>query len=155
MDGVTYKKQGDKVIAILRRYLRKWQPRLLAGEKWSIHASYVWTDWPHGGAIGHTSFRWCYRNATIAFDLGKLVDVLANDPLEMEELVVHELSHVLLAELHPDYAQSSQEQRDLLELVTTRVTRTFLAAAGWSWSWRHRGKPKKATRKRRARKASK
>jgi len=78
-------------------YLAKWVPATGLGW-WSIHA--VWEyDVIHGApnAIALTSFQWEYLSATIVFNVPKLLNL--DTPEEREEVVVHELAHVLLAEI--------------------------------------------------------
>src|SRR3990167_5052479 len=74
-------------------YLAKWVPATGLGW-WTIQAIWEYdTIRSHPDAIALTTFQWEYLSATIVFNVPKLLNL--DTPEEREEVVVHELAHVL------------------------------------------------------------
>lgn len=77
------------------------------------------TDAPDPLAVGHVTFTWCYQQATINFYLPNLVN---KSDRELEKIVVHELVHILTAELLIFNSDDTNHK----EHGTTVVTKAFL-----------------------------
>jgi len=70
---------------------------------------------------------WKYKYATIEFYLGVMVNM---EPQEQELVVVHELLHVVLNEMHgASDANLSEDDRAHEERVVTELTQAFLRIA--------------------------
>lgn len=117
MTDKQYKKTKKRV----RKVLEWWIDRM--GLQWwddiQIRFHRDVSDAPDPLAAGHVTFTWCYQQATIHFYLPNLVD---KDDAELEKIVVHELVHILTAELLTFDADDNPHK----EHGTVTVTKAFL-----------------------------
>lgn len=117
MTDAEYKKQKARV----EKYLDKWfKP---AGFGWfgvSIDFNRHLKDDREFTSAADTSTHWQYRKAHINFYLPAIVDI---DDAELERVVVHELSHVLIGSVSNF---SNDEYREMTEYATECVTQALL-----------------------------
>lgn len=107
--------------ARVNKYLEKWRP---AGFGW-WRVDLEWDRGSHDDCdtqrrLASCKINWEYRAATISFVLPALVSL---NEEELEETVVHELAHLLIASIQ-DYSDSNTRQ--LTEYAVTCVTRALL-----------------------------
>lgn len=76
-----------------------------------------------GEAIATCSPQWQYQRASIAFNLEEVERL---DDGSLEAVVVHELVHVLVAEMGDPDLVTAHEERSV-----TMIERALLRAAGW------------------------
>ena len=97
-----------------------WSERLRLSQ-WNIHLNWTRTDGPenyHGGVcLMEVVCDWRYEDAHITIYAASLEN-LSDD--ELEETVIHELTHILVAEMG---AENNDHDRE--EHVVTRISRAF------------------------------
>lgn len=81
--------------------------------------------------LGHTSSNWQYRTAAVTFNIPVVAEI--NDD-KLEEAVVHEMTHILVAPIQ-DFRDD--QARDITELTVTTVARALI----WSREAGKRDKP--------------
>ena len=119
---VTPDKRYKEIRNILKGYLKKWRSRL-GLDYWNITSNWVWANKKDIGEYravgGETKTLWPYLTATIDF---YLPDLVYCDDDELEEMAVHELTHVLVAEAMEQDGMCTPNQ----ERVVTELARAFL-----------------------------
>lgn len=115
---------AEKQIARIKRYIDKWMPAGFGWWKIDIQYDRSAGEQSHEdqrSSAGQCSERWEYRMAQITFFL-KTVETM--DDEELEEVVVHELSHLLLGPVR-DY--STEANRQMTEFAVTSVARALIS----------------------------
>lgn len=116
--------QYNKIKASVQKYLDKWlEP--CGFTWWRITIEWVreYKDQESLSAAADTSVQWEYRQARVKFYM-PMLEEMSEDRLE--HLVVHELSHVLVASIH-DF--SDDNTRQMTEYATECVARALLYAS--------------------------
>lgn len=124
MNDETFETQRARVLAIVER----WKPVIAYG--WRLDVAWSRGPFQVGGAIdaecvGAIGYAWDYLEATVTFDLAQC-ETLSDE--RIEEVVVHELSHLLVAPAVESGSRSVLLSRK--EHMTTLIARSLLAARG-------------------------
>lgn len=121
MTDKEYRKQKKRV----QKYLDKWvQPM---GLKW-FTIDIEWSREKREGCSAETQFsNWAYRKFRIVFYLPHILDC-KNDS-EVEDIIVHELCHILTAPMANNMRNSDDEEKyrsDLIEQTTETIAQAFI-----------------------------
>ena len=111
----------------IKVHVERWVARFGLGT-WKLHVrcerdSDEFSPPRHDGGVrnytsARTSTNWQYMEATLSFNMPQLFD---QNQEEVEEIVIHELTHVLVAELR----ETSDDWLNHEERVVTMLTRAF------------------------------
>jgi hypothetical protein len=121
MTDKDYQKAKKRV----EKYIEKWRSPM-GLDWWKIYFDWHRVYHEDSQLIGaQTNMnRWQYREADIDFYLPHVVDIKDE---EVEHLVVHELTHVLLSAISVNMRDLNDDyQHDLMELNTELVASAFL-----------------------------
>lgn len=132
MTDAQFKAQRRRLKALIKR----WHHRLgLAW--WRVHyvyhrdsSEFASSDdgLVHNAAAATTLADWRYLEATISFNMQELAEL---DDEALEFVFVHELMHVLVAEMRADHeGKRRHEHVDHEERVCTTLARAFITTAG-------------------------
>lgn len=107
---------------LILKYLKKWIP-ILRLQEWKINVRFLGHGFPHGsgvavGACAAVHVDWAYLTASIDFDMLQMCE----GEEHIEEDVVHELMHIVVAELQPGDDFNPAEER-----VVTRLARALVS----------------------------
>lgn len=108
----------DRAMKLIKKYIKKWEYMVTHwGWKFNVNYCECYDDMPteaseHTDAI--TFMIWNYLEGSIFFNLKRMA---RHDEEDIESVVIHELSHFLLAPVQTD--------ADNLELAVTMVARTI------------------------------
>ena len=110
-----------KTEKLIQSYLSKWVARL-ALQEWKLTVLFHEHGFPNDGRVDPhveacVNVNWDYLSARIQFDLSLCSTF---DKAELEDVVLHELMHIIVAELRP--GDQTGEER-----TVTRLTRALLA----------------------------
>lgn len=114
----------DQIVENVNALIALWKPRLgLDNWKVVVEITPVITrgDGKYMGSAGLCTPQWQYMLAELNFAGDRLAELSAND---LEEVVVHELMHVVLSEL-----ETTGEKKE--ERVATMLTAALLAGYGY------------------------
>ena len=116
----------DKAYNLIKRkmqvYVRKWSG-LLGLQQWTIHVNWNWSnkkDIDSGHIVGGETYTsWPYLRAHIEFFLPDLSAYAEDD---LEEVVVHEMTHILTTQGFQNEGSCTPDQ----ERVVTELAKAFL-----------------------------
>lgn len=107
-------RKHDRARRLVKKYFEKWREAGFGW--WKIHVEYDYDrDKKYRDTVGRCECSWQYRDATLTFYLPALCWLKEE---EIEDAVIHELSHILVAPLE-DY--SSDEAGQITEATVTQV----------------------------------
>jgi len=117
----------EKLKARIDKILKKWVE--VAGFRWwKIDIVYTFDRSDSSrNVLGTTDTLWAYRSATIEFFLAAIFEQKYTDE-QLEDFIVHELSHILVASLVSD-----ESDRDKMEYATECVARALLFTKRHKW----------------------
>ncbi len=124
MNDKQFKEQRRRV----RKLWTKWQD-VLGLYAWDVTLNYFRGAIDVDGAInfdaaGCAKVSWEYQRATLSFDLEA---VMAMDDRVLEEMIVHECTHILLRQMRQDWFTSPSDlNMPHEEHVATMISRAFL-----------------------------
>lgn len=116
----------------LRAIIDRWHEPILGSGVWRIQYLFskrpLSSSLPGRMAAAEADVRWQYAEAAITFDLEMLASV---SPTELEDVVVHELMHVVLAEATDPRAvhRSASPGEERVASVLSRALRNAYAEA--------------------------
>ena len=121
-DQIRPDKHYNNIKRVMEKHVKRWGP-MLGLDKWTIHVNWNWSnkkDISSGHIVGGETYTsWPYLHAHLDF---YLPDLAAYDTMDLEEIVVHELVHVITAEgFQNDGACTPNQER-----VVTELARSFL-----------------------------
>lgn len=105
----------------LMKLINYWVKHLGLGD-WRFRYLFEGNECPHNSPnwtyLGRTEIQWPYKSAQITFYLANLAN---STDYDVETTVIHELTHVLVAEI----ADSRRPRQEHVERVTTNLTNAF------------------------------
>lgn len=102
MNDKQYESEKKRV----HRMVKRWT-RTLGLNQWRINCKWRRERFKHKRTIARVEVKWEYQEACIEFSLSKTFNL--NDE-RLEEAVIHELVHVLVAEIADDEAIKHEER---------------------------------------------
>lgn len=118
-------KQYQEIKSTIERIYKHWHDQTGFGW-WKVDLTYVRGEKENNAdTAAETQTSWNYRSAHITFYLG----VMRGMPFdEIENTVVHELCHILVAPMHQANDDQSEEQRQIMEFTTTCIANAMVWA---------------------------
>lgn len=134
-DGQKWLDRCDRIQAKLARSTREWMTRLGLNH-WRVDVEYVRGTLPGCSndedrqVLGDSTYDWRYLIARIRWNVPA---ALGYDDARIEECVVHELAHILLAPVHREgNAHPSVLERNVSE-ITSAILRVHRLGQGWKF----------------------